>query len=1141
MRETPVGTYRACGFFMLRAPALPARPMLELLSSFPATDSPAADGLAADGPAADDAAGHPDAWQDGYADQLMKLWWAPGVADAVRAASPHLADAVRRFDTLTGKDRRKTVRGLGRYLNRMSFRSTPFGLVAGVATGVFGEEQHTRLGPAAIGTARARADSGWVMHLVKQLAFGTERPHDLKVRCNDLLHVARGRVWLSTAEGYGWENASEDRPAAHDDEKRAAPRGGRSVSVRLSAPVRSVLEHARTPTALSDLATHLTEAYPEAGAERVAALLDGLLDSDILITAERPRLLVPEPDAAGHGAKSLLRAMLPPVTDPEVARAVDGVEAAIGAFNRGVLPLPELLEAAGAPLPDAVAGHSGPTLQIDSALGLGAPLVLPPAVADLAEEAARVLARVGTEGRYPPHLKEYADAFSERYGHMSEIPLLEALAPETGLGPPRGYRAPGRAYPLPGVAGEPAPRPAREAVLTRLVSTALARREPYVRLDDRLLDELADASAGGDDRPPLPVLDLYLGLVAPGPGQDRWRGVCGSAGVGLGGRTFARFHDLLDDRTRASLRELAVAEERRQGDAVCAELSCLPADARSINVSVRAAAHTWELPVNVTPGRDEDQVIRLDDVLVGVAEGKLYLRSRTLGRRLHVTQRTMLNWTWAPDPCRFLLEVSFALSGPVTSFNWGELGRTMPFLPRVERGDLVLRRARWRLRPGDLTPSTGGGHGRGDGHGHARGGAAVTAAFAEAAGAWAGTWMVPRLVNIVSHDNTLLLDLTSAPSLRELRDALEQAPEEGIVLEEVLPVPDEGFLRDAAGEPYASEVVVPLVRTGLDPGRTAAHVRPRPPRATTAEARNDLDGPGGQSGPGGQDSGDGPGARVRRVGSDWLAVKLYAEPDAHDTLLAAGLPGITGRLSEQYGVAAPFFLRYADPAPHLRVRFHVPEEAARADVLREVTAWAHDLARDGHIADHTFVSYQREIERYGGPGLIADAEDWFREDSTAVVQILRHLRGSGTGLPDVGLEAAQERAAFVALTLDRLCACLVPGAEARRALADAAAKHNAGGGVYRSTGRGLWFARTEDGPVRELLDRAALAWRPAAERLTRRMTELERTGGLRAEPDHVVRSLLHMHCNRMGVRPTEEGISYGVWRRLLDRAAHASR
>ncbi|WP_326687012.1 lantibiotic dehydratase [Streptomyces sp. NBC_01795] len=1102
MNHPATDIYQACGFFMLRAPALPARPLTELLRSLPVADVDP---------------GNADAWQDEYAEQLLKLWWIPGVADAVRVATPHLADAVERFDRLTGKNRRRAVRSLGRYLNRMSFRSTPFGLVAGVATGTFGEEQRTRLGPAAIGTARARPDSGWVMHLVKRLAFGAERPRDLLVRRNDLLHVGRGRVWLSTAGGHGQREVADARPGADDDEGDGTPKGRRSLSVRLTAPVRSVLDHARTPTTLGRLTALLTDAYPNADAEQVAALLDGLLDSDILITAERPRLLTPPADQTDR-ADALPYSILPPVTDPAVARAIDGVEAAIGAFNRGEISVPELLKTASAPMPEAIGGHSGPTLQIDAALAVDGPLVLPRPVAALAEEAAHVLARVGTEHRYPPHLREYADAFTERYGHRSEVPVLEALSEETGLGPLRGYQYPRREFPLPGAAREPAARSAREIALARLITTALARRELSVHLDDRLLDEIADASAApDDDMPPPPVLDLYLRLMAPGPGREDWRAVCGTPGVGLGGRTFARFHDLLDADAQSALRDLAAAEERRQGDAVCAELAYLPEDARLVNISIRPIAHTWELPVNVAPGQDEAHVIRLEDVLVGVDGERLYLRSRTLGRRLHVTQRALLNWTGAPNPCRFLLEVSGALSGPITPFDWGGLSETMPFLPRVERGNLVLRRARWRLRQHDIAPS--GGHGPGHG-------ADGPAAFADAVGAWGRTWLVPRLVTIVSHDNTLLLDLTSAPSLHELRDTLAQAPEEGIVLEEVLPAPDEEFLRDAADEAYASEVVVPLIRTSQDPGPTAQRVGVRPARARTERA------------PDGQDS---PESRIKRVGSDWLAVKLYAEPDAHDTLLGVGLADLAERTSERYGVAAPFFLRYADPAPHLRVRFFVPEEAARPDVLREVTAWAHDLARGGYVSDHTFVSYQREVERYGGPELIADAEEWFRQDSTAVIELLRHLRGGGTGLPDLGLEPDLDRAALVALSLDQLCACLIPDPEQRHALAHAAARRNAGGSVYRTAGRSLWTARTEDGPTRRLLDRAATTWRPAAQQLTRQMAELERTGELRADRDHIVLSLLHMHCNRMGLRRAEEKISYGVWRRLLDRAAHASR
>ncbi|WP_255274373.1 lantibiotic dehydratase [Actinomadura madurae] len=260
------GPYRASGFFLLRAPALPVRPMLDILESFPA--------------GADDAG---DAWRDGHAQALLKLWGVRGVSSAIRSATSDLADAVDRLDDLSPRDRRRAVLSLGRYLNRMSFRATPFGLVAGVAGGFFsrpGGRAHPRLdagaqerlGDTAIGQARARADMGWVMHLAKRLAKDAGFAPELLVRHNDLLCTGRGRVWLQSADGYGTKE-------------------NRAVSVRLNGPVLAVLEHTTSPKTLGDIRAHLVAAYPVVAAEKIDGLLRELLELDFLVTAERPGML----------------------------------------------------------------------------------------------------------------------------------------------------------------------------------------------------------------------------------------------------------------------------------------------------------------------------------------------------------------------------------------------------------------------------------------------------------------------------------------------------------------------------------------------------------------------------------------------------------------------------------------------------------------------------------------------------------------------------------------------------------------------------------------------------------------------------------------------------------------------------------
>src|SRR5690349_2702709 len=110
MSAEPNG-YRAAGFFLLRTAAIPPEDIMRVLAECGLPD---------------------DGWLKAYADGVLDLWRRPAVAAAVRTAAPDLADAVDRLDDCTVKKWRRTVMSLGRYLNRMSVRPTPLGLLAGV-------------------------------------------------------------------------------------------------------------------------------------------------------------------------------------------------------------------------------------------------------------------------------------------------------------------------------------------------------------------------------------------------------------------------------------------------------------------------------------------------------------------------------------------------------------------------------------------------------------------------------------------------------------------------------------------------------------------------------------------------------------------------------------------------------------------------------------------------------------------------------------------------------------------------------------------------------------------------------------------------------------------------------------------------
>ena len=86
-----------------------------------------------------------------------------------------------------------------------------------------------------------------------------------------------------------------------------------------------------------------------------------------------------------------------------------------------------------------------------------------------------------------------------------------------------------------------------------------------------------------------------------------------------------------------------------------------------------------------------------------------------------------------------------------------------------------------------------------------------------------------------------------------------------------------------------------------------------------------------------------------------------------------------------------FFVRYGDPDWHLRVRFHGEPARLHAEVLPALQAAAAPLLDDGRVWRLQLDTYEREVERYGGPEGVALAERLF--------EAVRSLPGETMAVP----------------------------------------------------------------------------------------------------------------------------------------------
>jgi thiopeptide-type bacteriocin biosynthesis protein len=1043
------GTVAAAGTVGLYAPldwALARAPLLPVDAYPPAGDADAdADACRSD-----------DAW----------------VHAAVAVGSPDLSAA------LWGKGDRGSAstsarRALSRYRIRMTTRPTPYGLFAGVGLATWGAGTDLRIGPDEPRT-RTRPDMQWLSALVARLEGESTVRRELALVAHPGLLVRAGRVFMTQLP------PDATGPARHP------------FSIRATDVVRATLQLARRPIAHEALVEALV-ARSGATPDRVRTLIGELCARELLLSDLRPPL-------TGAGPADHVRDRL--MALPAAAEAAHGLAELLAELERfdalpiaarpGALPgITRRIEAV-----HPIAPTSG-GLQVDLALSLAGHSVHG-AVGAEAARAAELLLRLTPWPAGPPYLDAYRRAFTDRYGSDRSVALLELLDPQFGLGAPEEHAV------ATAPTGDRPALPRRDQVVRDLALSALRDRRQVLELDDALLAALQTWSPS-DGEPPA-SLDLsafvaassaaeldagrFLLVVGPGVGAD---GAGSSAG---------RFAHLLGPEAIAALARTARPESDRNRRLIRAEVVSAPGDARSANVMIRPAIHRHEIAAGALPGVPWDDVIGLDELTVSVRGGRFRIDWPAGGAELNPVQGHMLSSRLAAPVVRFLLAVGIDRAPALSPFYWGP-AETFPFLPRIQRGRIVLSLARWRLRRDDgehgLSPDPAD-------------------RFPAALARWRADWEVPRWAYLTSADNRLLLDLEDGLGIELLRDELRRpAAGDGLVLQEALPGPEDAWLVGPSGR-HLLELSIPVVRRP----RRAARVAPPERRSAPVGA---ADGAASAA------------ARLRAPGSDWLYLKLYGPTVLQDDLLAGPVRSIAhGALST--GIADRwFFLRYADPDPHLRIRFHGDPGGLQSVLFGQLCAWAGGLITDGTCRRLSFDTYERELERYGAQRGMTLAEAIFSADSTAVAALL--APGPGVSAP----AQATDRLALAVLTIDDLLDALGWDPASRLDWYRAHAPLSADDGREFRARRAELQRLLDDRPAGPAagrppaLDAILAQRRRALAPLGAELTAVARQSGHgRAR---LCASYVHLHCNRLlGPGSELETLALALARRAGEARAH---
>ena len=844
--------------------------------------------------------------------------------------------------------------------------------------------------------------------------------------------------------------------------------------------VELIVNLAKSPISCGQLVKALVDT-DEIDEEDSLLLIDYLVENTYLLTNLRPNTF----DArAGEN----LHAALEGTPKTELRSALSEALETLRAFNSGTIAInehnyTELNKKASDLLESGKLSNSG--LQTDMEIelvGNSLPCNLAQELACYAD----LLIRLCPPTDQDSQLNSYRERFMQRY-EGREVPIMDLLNQDYGLGFPDYMSGPG--------AGKV--DHARQRVLDECVAEAIRDQKLEVVIDSKSLLKLLGTAK---DFVYPTSCDLFVDVVSSSL-EDIDNGsyllVNGSV-VNGGGRNLGRFADMLGEVATARLKDVIKAEEAIIPEHMNVELSSMARMLRLGNVSTVPLVRPFHIIIDSWPGTENSihsEMIPLDDLLVGIHENRFYLRSKKHGTRVLVNSPSLANVAYKTQIARFLTAVcddaTLRFGGRLA---WGTAANAT-FTPRLRYEKFLLSPARWNLDvDADLKTKF-----------------ANAEVFKAWFNQWRERWFLPRYVQLREFDNLLLIDLDDDVQLDDLRREYCSTKQSMISLQESFCDLQQLWVDGPDGK-YASELVASFVLSEKPDEKNKENLP-----AFTADI--DLNG------------------RTRIPGKDWLYFKLYTGKSLGEDILIQNIQSLVDDLKKEKLIDSWFFIRYADPEHHLRVRFNGNCDLLRVQVLPQIMELCDRLFAEHLCQKFVIDSYDREIERYGGNEAILVAERLFCADSEFVQKLLYLETCEGWSFT---------RNNVCSMNIDLLLESLgIVGEQKNSWYKKYAPARTEMGTEYRNQKDALHQLAvlaydTADGSAPEgevkassvedesvdviagLLD-AFSFWQSRLKDIGVEYRTLEKEGKLTYSFDHICSSLVHMHCNRfLGIELADE-------------------
>ncbi|MBB4807369.1 hypothetical protein HNP38_002673 [Chryseobacterium defluvii] len=248
-----------------------------------------------------------------------------------------------------------------------------------------------------------------------------------------------------------------------------------------------------------------------------------------------------------------------------------------------------------------------------------------------------------------------------------------------------------------------------------------------------------------------------------------------------------------DESMKAIIKKIIKKEEEfLDNDTVFAEITHLP-ESREGNVILRPQLTDYEIPVLSGSLLSEDHQIRPEDLVLSVKDDRLVLRSIRLNKKI-IPRLSSAHYSGHPKNLsiyKFLADFQYQDLQKNIFFDWGILGKTFRYMPRVTYKDIILSKAYWNIMEDDIKYLKK---------------IYRQSDFTEKIGLWRLRNHIPDTVVIKDMDNKLYIDFNNELLTDMFLDSIKNSRE--IVLEEVLFNDNNMLVKNEENKYFTNEFIV---------------------------------------------------------------------------------------------------------------------------------------------------------------------------------------------------------------------------------------------------------------------------------------------------------------------------------------------